>query len=341
MSHRRSSFALGLAVAVVSLVAYVGADTGSSATTTATAGKWCSGVKIAAFPGGPQGGVFANNVYNGFKQAQADLGPSVTYYFSDWSAEKLVQQMRLALALKPDGLASYGFAGEAATGPLVKQAYKQGTIFTVLNTELPVSTPPYASRGMGYVGAPNYTAGASLAAEAIKRGRLKRGDKAFVWGLASLPSRGERTKGVVQTLKKAGLKVVYQEIDDATNKDPQAGTPTFVGVLSRDKDIKLVVTDHGGMTATAEAYMKAAGRKPGSLYFAGFDLSPATATAVKSGYLNLVIDQQPYLQGYLPILQICLTKKYGFSGLFVNTAGAFIDKSNVAVVAPLAAKEIR
>ena len=33
---------------------------------------WCSGVKIAAFPGGPQGGVFSNNVYNGFLQAEAD-----------------------------------------------------------------------------------------------------------------------------------------------------------------------------------------------------------------------------------------------------------------------------
>ena len=40
--------------------------------------KWCSGVKIAAFPGGPQGGVFANNVYNGYRQAELDLGPSVT-----------------------------------------------------------------------------------------------------------------------------------------------------------------------------------------------------------------------------------------------------------------------
>ena len=38
-----------------------------------------------------------------------------------------------------------------------------------------------------------------------------------------------------------------------------------------------------------------------------------------------MIDQQPYLQGYLPILNICLTKKYGFSGLDVNTAGAFVD----------------
>jgi simple sugar transport system substrate-binding protein len=70
-------------------------------------------------------------------------------------------------------------------------------------------------------------------------------------------------------------------------------------------------------------------------------MSPNTAHAVEEGYQNLVIDQQPFLQGYLPLLNICLSKKFGFSGLDVNTAGAFVDKSNVAAVAPLAAKEIR
>ena len=30
---------------------------------------WCSNVRIVFFPGGPAGGVFANNVYNGAKQA--------------------------------------------------------------------------------------------------------------------------------------------------------------------------------------------------------------------------------------------------------------------------------
>ena len=55
----------------------------------------------------------------------------------------------------------------------------------------------------------------------------------------------------------------------------------------------------------------AASLKPGQVYFAGFDMSPNTAQAVKEGFQNLVIDQQPYLQGYLPILNICLTKKYG------------------------------
>jgi simple sugar transport system substrate-binding protein len=70
-------------------------------------------------------------------------------------------------------------------------------------------------------------------------------------------------------------------------------------------------------------------------------MSAATVDAIQSGYLNLVIDQQEWLQGYLPILQICLTKVYGFSGLDVNTGAGFVNKANVAMIAPLAAKNIR
>jgi hypothetical protein len=54
-----------------------------------------------------------------------------------------------------------------------------------------------------------------------------------------------------------------------------------------------------------------------------------------------VIGQQPFLQGYIPLLNIRLTKKFGVSSLDVNIAGAFVDSSNVDAVAPLAAKEIR
>ena len=128
--------------------------------------KWCEGVKIAAFPGGPQGGVFANNVYNGFRQAELDLGPEVTYYFSDWDPNKMLTQIQQAVATGVDGIATYGFAGEAATGPVVKQAYEQGIIFTTLNTALPDSEKAYAPQGFGFVGAPNYDAGFALATEA-------------------------------------------------------------------------------------------------------------------------------------------------------------------------------
>ena len=304
--------------------------------------KWCAGVKIAAFPGGPQGGVLANNVYNGFRQAEHDLGPTMNYYFPDWDPNKMLTQIKQAIATKVDGIATYGFGGDAATDPLVDQAYAKGIVFTSLNTSLPAAQAKYSSDGFGYVGAPNYKAGAALANEAAKRAQLKAGDSVFVWGLKGQGGdRGQRTVGVIEAFEKAGAKVIYQEIDSATNADPNAGTATFVGVVKKNPDVKIVVTDHGGLTSNVSVYARAASLKPGQLFFAGFDMSPNTARAIEDGYQNLVIDQQPFLQGYLPILNICLTKKFGFSGLDINTAGAFVDKTNVAAVAPLAAKEIR
>jgi len=286
--------------------------------------KWCSGVKIAAFPGGPQGGVFANNVYNGYRQAELDLGPSVTYYFSNWDPNLMITQLQQAIATKVD------------------KAFAQGIIFTTANTALPDAQAKYGPQGMGYVGAPNHLAGLALGAEAAKRAGLKAGDLAFVWGLKGQGGdRGSRTVGVIESIEKTGAKVIYQEIDKATDADPNAGTPIFVGVMKANPGIKLVVTDHGALTANVGVFARAASLKPGEVFFAGFDMSPATAKAVKEGYQELVIDQQPYLQGYLPILNICLTKKFGFSGLDINTAGAFVDPKNVDAIAPLAAQEIR
>jgi len=53
--------------------------------------KWCSNVRIVFFPGGPAGGVFAVNVYNGARQAEIDLGPKVDYVWSDWDPQKMIQ----------------------------------------------------------------------------------------------------------------------------------------------------------------------------------------------------------------------------------------------------------
>jgi simple sugar transport system substrate-binding protein len=306
-----------------------------------SAGKWCSNVRIAFFPGGPQGGVFAVNVYNGAKQAEADLGPKVDYIWSDWDPQKMIQQFREAAATKPDGIAVMGHPGDEAFDPLIDDAVGKGIIVTSQNTTLDIAEAKYAAKGFGYVGAELYQAGHDLGAEAVKRFDLKKGDRAMVWGLLSQPTRGLRTKGVQEALQQAGLTVDYIEIDAATNKDPAAGAPTFSAYVSSHPDVKLVVTDHGGLTATAESYLKAANKKPGDINIAGFDLSPATIAAIKGGSTGLVIDQQEWLQGYLPILQICLTKVYGFSGLHINTGAGFVDKNNVDLVAPLAEKNIR
>ncbi|HEX7976203.1 MAG TPA: substrate-binding domain-containing protein [Anaerolineales bacterium] len=306
-----------------------------------SAGKWCSNVKIVFFPGGPAGGVFANNVYNGAKQAEADLGPSVQYVFSDWDPQKMITQFKEATGTKPDGIAVMGHPGDDAFDSLIDDAEKAGIIVTSQNTPLPKAEAAYFGAGFGYVGAELYKAGWSLGQEAVKRFGLKSGDRAMVWGLLSQPTRGERTKGVKEALEKAGLTVDYLEIDSATNADPAAGAPTFAGYVASHPDVKLVVTDHGGLTATMETYMKAAGKTAGQIHGIGFDLSPATVAAIQGGWTELVIDQQPWLQGYLPILQVCLTKVYGFSGLHIDTGAGFASKDNIDFLAPLAKKEIR
>jgi simple sugar transport system substrate-binding protein len=303
--------------------------------------RWCSTVRIVFFPGGPAGGVFANNVYNGARQAEVDLGPKVQYIFSDWDPQKMIQQFKEAAATKPDGIGVMGHPGDAAFDPLIDDAEAHGIIVTSQNTQLPKMEGKYAAKGFGYVGQDLYGSGFALGSEALKRSGLKKGARAMVWGLVSQPTRGLRTKGVLDALKKAGLTVDYLEIDSSTNADPAAGSPTFTGYVSSHPDVKLVVTDHGGLTATLETYLKTAGKKPGDIYAAGFDLSPATVTGLRSGWIDLVIDQQPWLQGYLPVLQICLTKTYGFSGLHVDTGGGFADKNNINFLAPLAEKEVR
>jgi simple sugar transport system substrate-binding protein len=307
----------------------------------AAEGGWCSGTDIVFFPGGSPGGPFATVVYNGAVQAAADLGANMETVWSDWNPEKMITQFSEAVATGPDGIAVMGHPGDDAFRPLVEDAEAQGIIVTSMNTQLADLQAQYSSAGFGYVGAILYDAGYALGSEAIARFGLGAGDQAFVWGLLAQAGRGERTQGVVDALEDAGLEVVYQEIDDATNADATAGVPIFVGVMSANPDIKLVVTDHGALTATLETYLTSAGLGPDDVYAVGFDLSSATVEAIRGGWTDLVIDQQQWLQGYLSVLQICLTHNYAFTGLHIDTGAGFAHADNVELLADLVEQQIR
>ncbi len=304
-------------------------------------GKWCSGTNIVFFPGGAPGGSFETVVYNGAVAAAADLGPNVEYVWSDWNPEKMITQFSEAMATSPDGIAIMGHPGDEAFAPLVDEAEAQGIIVTSMNTQLSNNQAKYSANGFGYVGAILYDAGWALGKESVARAGLQAGEKAFVWGLLSQAGRGERTKGIVDALEDSGLEVIYEEIDNATNADASAGIPIFVGIMSANPDIKLVVTDHGNLTGTQEAFFTSAGLGPDDVFGAGFDLSGATVEAIRGGWTDLVIDQQQWLQGYLAVLQICLTHNYAFSGLQIDTGAGFAHKDNVELLAPLVERQIR
>lgn len=303
--------------------------------------KWCSGTNIVFFPGGAPGGPFETVVYNGAVAAAADLGPNMETIWSDWNPEQMITQFSEAMATNPDGIAIMGHPGDEAFAPLVDEAESKGIVVTSMNTQLADLQAQYSSNGFGYVGAILYDAGWALGKESVARAGLQAGDQAFVWGLLAQAGRGERTQGIVDALEDSGLEVVYQEIDDATNADAPAGIPVFVGLMSANPDIKLVITDHGNLTATQQAFFESAGIAPDDVFGAGFDLSAATVESIRGGWTDLVIDQQQFLQGYLAVLQICLTHNYAFTGLHIDTGAGFAHADNIELLADLVDRQIR
>ncbi len=323
-------------------VAAIGLVLGMALAAQATAADFsCDGKRFVFFPGGPEGGSFASIVYNGAVLAAEHTGCDVEYVWSDWNPAKMVQQFKEAIARRPDGIALMGHPGEPALGHLVDEARALGIIVTTQNVDLPDSESRYRADGMGYVGATLYDAGVSLGQGAVRKCGLNAGDKALVWGLLGQEARGQRTQGVIDALESAGMQVEYLEISDATNKDAATGIPVFTSLAASHLDLKAVVTDHGGLTATLGTYLRAAGKQPDDVCGAGFDLSAVTAQGIEEGYIDIVLDQQPFLQGYLPIIQLYLTTKFGFAGLHVDTGAALITADNIGMVAPLAADAIR
>ena len=81
--------------------------------------------------------------------------------------------------------------------------------------------------------------------------------------------------------------------------------------------------------------LKEAGYKPGEIIVGGIDLSPATVAGIEEGYISASFDQVLYLQGYIPVLQVWLTKNYKIPGLVVNTGVGVVTPQNVGDIVPL------
>jgi len=311
----------------------------------ASESKVCGGVKVDFFGGGDPKDSFSKVVYAGALQAQSDLGANVNYIWSGWDSDKMVSQFKDAVAGLPDAIAMMGHPGASALGPLIDEAERKNIIVTMQNVDIPEVRDKYTSKGFGYVGQNLYDSGVTVSSGLIRKYQLVPGSEAIVFGVDKNtdPSRYERTKGCIDGLTNG--KMVVHEItipsDVQTNTTSAAAKKLFAYAFSKYPNAKVVVVDHGALTASSPALLSDLGKKPGDIALAGFDLSAATVSGIQSGYIGMVLDQQPYLQGYLPVLQACLTKKYSFAGLYIDTGVGLIDSSNVDAVASLAAKGIR
>ena len=299
------------------------------------------GMTISFDVGGPAGGAYSTILQNGATQACIDLGCDIRFVYSDWSPQKMIENFNRVVATRPDGIVVIGLPEEDSYEPAIQKARDKGILVTSTDTELPRLKKKYNASGFGYTGMDNHASGILLAKESIKRFKLKKGDKALVWGVKGSSDRGMSTIGMIDTLKEADMKVDYLEISAEVDRDPVLGLPLITAYLSRHPDTKLILVDHGGLTSQMENFLRAANKKPGQVHAAGFGLAPASIAAVESGYVELIGDGQAFLQGYLPVVQLVLSKRFGFSGLSINTGNNFITKDNIGLIAPLAAKGIR
>ena len=323
-----------LSVTAISM-AFVGSSYSEGA---ALRDKWCKDVHLRFFVGGAEGDAFGSIVYNGAKQAQNDTGAQVDFVFSGWSSEKMVQQLREAVAAKPNGIAMMGHPGDDAIMPLAEQASKDGIKMMYQNVPVPKVVAKF---GGGYVGAQQESQGHALGVQAVKMAGLKTGDVAIVLSHWADQNRSVRELGTVKAMQEAGVKVVQLESPTEWAADPNLALPVITAAILNNPGVKAIGYPGGQLLGNAPIYMQAAKKKPGEIFNFGFDTSPQIVDAFNGKWVQLTADQQPFQQGYLPILSLCEQVVYGLGPMDVDTGAGFVTPDNYKVVGDLAKEGLR
>lgn len=150
-------------------------------------------------------------------------------------------------------------------------------------------------------------------------------------------SLDQRCQGFLDAIAKAGgagrvLAVNAANPTDAQQKITAATTPRVDGVFTL-----------GALAARAATAALLAQGKAGKIPLATFDLSPDVLAGIRDGSIAFTVDQQPYLQGYLPVVLLTQYKLYGVlpAGGAVPTGPAFVTKDEAARVIDWSKEGIR
>ncbi|EOD78634.1 Inositol transport system sugar-binding protein [Grimontia indica] len=230
-----------------------------------------------------------------------------------------------AVASNPDGIITTIADYEVLKGPLEK-AKKKGIPVVTIN-----SGTHQQSEDVGailHVGQPEYDAGYG----AGKRAK-KDGVKSFVCvnHYITNPASVERCQGFADAL---GVELGSQMID--VGQDPTGIEKKVSAYLRANPDTEAVLT-LGPTSAHPTIRALDKSRQLGKIYFGTFDLSGEIAQGIKDGHIQWGIDQQPFLQGYVPVMVLTLYNRYGISpSNNINSGPGFVTKENVELVEKLA-----
>ncbi len=281
-----------------------------------------AGEKFVLISHAPDSDSWWNTIKNAIKVAGEQMGVTVDYRnpptgdLADMA--RIVEQ---ASAANPAGIIVTIADFDVLKGPITDAVDKGIPVITIN------SGTKKQSEELGallHVGQPEYDAGFG----AGKQGK-KAGVKKFlcVNHYITNPASVERCQGYADAL---GVKLGRQMID--SGQDPAEIKNKVKAYLNSNQDANGILTLGPTSAHPTLAALREMGLE-GEVHFATFDLSDEIAKGVKDGTIAFAIDQQPYLQGYMPVVILTNLARYGVlpSG-HMNSGPGFVTKKNIGLV---------
>lgn len=276
---------------------------------------------------------FWSVVKKGVDQAAKDMGVNVQYEapntFDMVAMSRLIDS---AVATKPDGLV-VSIPDANALSSSIQRAVAAGIPVISINSGSDVAQKLGV---LVHIGQTEYEAGLGggqkMAAAGVKHALCINQEV----GNAGLDAR---CKGFTDAMTKAGARVEVLPVN--LNNATQAEQTISAALTSKPDVDGLMALGPTGATPALKALKDV--NKVGQIKLATFDLSTDVLQAIQQGTILFAIDQQQYLQGYLPIVLLTLyrTNLNTIANQVLMTGPGFVTKDNAARVIQLAQQGTR
>ncbi len=263
-----------------------------------------------------------NTIKNGINLAGEQMGVKVEYRnpptgdLADMA--RIIQQ---SAASSPNGIITTLADFDVLSGP-IRNAVDQGINVIIMNSGSPEQAAEVGA--LMYVGQPEYDAGLAAGARAKRDGV-----KSFlcVNHYITNPASTDRCQGFADGL---GVPLGNQAID--SGQDPSEIKNKVLAYLSANPNTDAVLTLGPTSAEPTIAALKENGLA-GDIYFGTFDLGTEIVKGIKAGIINWGIDQQPFLQAYLPVVILTNYDRYGvLPGNNINSGPGFVTKDGLTLV---------
>ncbi len=290
-------------------------------------------IRIVVVSHGQASDPFWSVVKNGVDQAASDLGVTVEYQAPQtFDMVAMSQLIDAAVASEPDGLV-VSIPDADALGDSIRAAVDAGIPVVSMNSGSDVAEQLGI---LVHVGQTEYEAGFGggerMAAAGVTNALCINQEVGNV-------ALDLRCQGFTDAMAEAGATVEVLAVDLA---DPVDAQQRIDAALTSNEEVDGILTLGPTGAAPALAALEDRGQL-GEIQLATFDLSPEVLEAVRDGNMLFAIDQQQYIQGYLPIVLLTL---YGenlntIANNVLMTGPGFVTQDTAAAVIDLSAAGTR